>query len=109
MASAWYYEIDGERRGPVSSAQLRQLAVAGKLRPQHLIWKEGLKNKIRADLLKGLFDGLPTAGAPVPAKQPTAAAPPALRQKPSAPPLKKTADSEELVEAVALEPIEELE
>ena len=42
MASKWFYSQDGVRRGPVSSTELRQLAREGVLKPQDLLWKEGM-------------------------------------------------------------------
>lgn len=69
MAADWYCEIDGEQYGPVSSAELKHLAKAGKLQPAHPVWKEGMQVTVQARTVKGLFDAAPVA-AP-------AAAPPA--------------------------------
>lgn len=41
MIDRWYYTHGGHTRGPVTAAQLRQLAVAGQLGPNDLIWPEG--------------------------------------------------------------------
>jgi hypothetical protein len=41
MATEWYYAQEGERFGPVSDVDLRQLAVAGRLHPSDLVWFEG--------------------------------------------------------------------
>ena len=56
MTADWYCEINGEQHGPVTSAQLRQLAVARKLQPSHPVWKEGMQKKVQARTVKGLFD-----------------------------------------------------
>jgi hypothetical protein len=37
----WWYTKNGERQGPVSSSQLRQLAQAGELLPTDMVFKEG--------------------------------------------------------------------
>lgn len=41
MIDRWYYTRDGKKLGPVTAAQLRQLAASGGLGPQDLIWPEG--------------------------------------------------------------------
>jgi len=41
MTDRWYYTHAGQTLGPVTAAQLRQLALAGQLAPTDLIWPEG--------------------------------------------------------------------
>jgi serine/threonine protein phosphatase PrpC len=41
MIDRWYYTHAGQTMGPVTSAQLRQLAASGQLSPSDLIWPEG--------------------------------------------------------------------
>lgn len=41
MIDRWYYTHGGKTLGPVTAAQLRQLAAAGQLEPTDLIWPEG--------------------------------------------------------------------
>jgi protein phosphatase len=41
MTDRWYYTHAGKRFGPVTAAQLRELAAAGRLEPSDLIWPEG--------------------------------------------------------------------
>jgi protein phosphatase len=41
MIDRWYYTHAGKTQGPVSSAQLRQLAASGQLAPNDLIWPDG--------------------------------------------------------------------
>lgn len=55
MEKIWYYTIDGERRGPVTAAELKELASQGTLKPDDLLWKEGLTEWTPAKKLKGLF------------------------------------------------------
>jgi hypothetical protein len=55
MASQWYYMDQGQRRGPLSSVQLKELADSGRLQPTDLLWKEGLAKWEAAGNVKGLF------------------------------------------------------
>jgi hypothetical protein len=41
IADRWYYSHGGTRHGPVSSVKLDELAAAGKLAPDDLLWMEG--------------------------------------------------------------------
>ena len=53
----WYYAKDGEKRGPVTTPQLKQLAATGELQPDDKIWREGLDGWAKASEAKGLFGG----------------------------------------------------
>lgn len=55
MSKIWYYTVDGNQQGPVSAAELKQLATSGSLKPQDLVWKEGMPEWTPAKNLKGLF------------------------------------------------------
>jgi hypothetical protein len=55
MDPGYYYSREGQRFGPVPGEQLKQLAAAGQLQPDDLIWKEGMANWIQAARVKGLF------------------------------------------------------
>lgn len=55
MAQEWYYQQNGQKHGPISGADLKQLVVAGKLQPTDLIWKEGMAKWVPARSVKGLF------------------------------------------------------
>jgi TM2 domain-containing membrane protein YozV len=68
MASEWYYSHDGQRLGPVSSEQLKELAAVGKLGPDDLVWKEGMDNWVAAGKVKKLLP--PTTGAVAPVRTP---------------------------------------
>ena len=72
MAAEWFYGKDNKQHGPVSAAQLKQLAQAGKLSATDLVWREGMDEWTPASKVKGLFDT-------------TASAPPAARPEPSKP------------------------
>jgi hypothetical protein len=66
MASEWFYTLNGEKHGPVSSQELRRLAQAGTLSPTDLLWKEGMKEWCPASQARKLFDGVSTPGPVVP-------------------------------------------
>jgi hypothetical protein len=56
MAEAnWYYARDDQPMGPVSVAELKQLADAGQLKPDDLLWSEGMEEWTTAINLHGLF------------------------------------------------------
>lgn len=55
MASQWFYQIDGEKVGPATSPQLRQLVDEGQIQTTTLVWREGIADWIEAQRVKGLF------------------------------------------------------
>lgn len=73
MAAEYYYSRDGQRLGPVSGVQLRELAQKGELRPNDLIWSPEKNQWIRAGEIKALF---PAATPAAPAAAPQAAVTP---------------------------------
>ena len=58
-SSAWYYAINGQKLGPVSESQLKELALGGKL-TNALVWKDGMPEWTPSNKIKGLV--FPTAG-----------------------------------------------
>jgi len=52
----WYFARGNKQLGPVSSADLKQFAVAGELLPDDLVWREGLTEWTTARSVRGLFD-----------------------------------------------------
>ena len=50
---------DGKWIGPFSTAQLRALATAGRLRPTDAVWKEGMAKAVLATKVKNLFPAPP--------------------------------------------------
>lgn len=56
MSEKWYYGRGGATVGPVSALDLKQLASSGQLAPTDLVWKEGMRDWVPAEQLKGLFD-----------------------------------------------------
>ncbi|MEN6406767.1 MAG: DUF4339 domain-containing protein [Thermoguttaceae bacterium] len=56
----WYFARGTKQVGPVSAAELKRLAGVGELRPQDLVWREGLAEWAPARSVRGLFeDGSP--------------------------------------------------
>ena len=79
MATLWYYGRAGKRLGPVSSAQLKDIAASGNLGPADLVWKDGMTDWVAANRIKGLFPEGAAADCPPP--MPTyAVAQPAVAQ-----------------------------
>src|SRR5947207_2797166 len=68
----WHYSRGNEQHGPVSSAQLKEMATAGQLQPTDLIWKDGMPGWLAAGKIKGLFDASAATAAPTSATQPAA-------------------------------------
>lgn len=66
MTKQWHYTRDSEKLGPVSDAELRQLAAKGSLQPDDLIWKEGMTDWRKASSVKGLFSDDNQSPPPVP-------------------------------------------
>jgi len=100
VPSQWYYTHNDEEHGPVSTGQLKQLAGAGKLRADDLVWKEGMSDWVAASRVGGLFGSQSGIGArnraaakpapkPAPARKrqaaPAAPAAPAGPKAPSQP------------------------
>jgi hypothetical protein len=76
MGQEWYIAQNGQRVGPISEAELRQQATAGKVQPTDLIWKQGMEKWVPARSVKGLF---------APVSVPAAAAPPPLPPQSASP------------------------
>jgi hypothetical protein len=79
-AGNWYYTVNGERRGPVSEAELRQMAAQGSLAPSELVWTDGMKDWVPAAQASGLF----AAGAAAPMAKVVPDAAPAAGEPPMA-------------------------
>lgn len=51
MADLWYYQQQGEARGPLPLAHLRALAVAGEIEPTTLVWQQELSDWVELSSL----------------------------------------------------------
>ncbi len=79
----WFYARERQKFGPVSLAQLRQLAAGGQLQPTDMLLREGTTTWTPASALAGLFGAQPaTVGMSVRA----ASAPPTPATPPATPP-----------------------
>lgn len=73
MAAQWHYSKGGERHGPVSSEQLKQLAASGQIQPTDLVWRDGMAEWQKASAVKGLFPSQTSSPAeppPIPKNEP---------------------------------------
>jgi hypothetical protein len=73
METQWYYTDQGQRRGPVSPEQLKQLATSGRIQPSDMVWKQGMAQWAAASEIKGLWpEGVlvPTSESPPPLPTP---------------------------------------
>lgn len=84
----WYYAKNNKRCGPVSAPEMKRLAQTGELRPEDLVWREGVEDWMPARKVKGLFDDeAPAAATPAPARAkpaPAGGKPPTFEKSPSA-------------------------
>lgn len=55
MSQDWYYAVNNQQLGPVSEAELRDLADRGKLGPRDLVWKDGMPQWAPAETVPGLL------------------------------------------------------
>lgn len=69
--SRWYFAIDDQRQGPVSSTELRRLVLGRKLKRTDLVWKEGMSDWVEAGTIPGLFSAPSKAAKPPPAQSPS--------------------------------------
>jgi hypothetical protein len=60
-SKTWYYSDDGKKKlGPYTFAEMRELAVTGKVRPTSKAWKVGMPLWLEAEKVPGLFLGWQT-------------------------------------------------
>ncbi|MFN9367950.1 MAG: RDD family protein [Planctomycetia bacterium] len=57
MAENWYVGRNGNRTGPFTPEQVRQMVASGQIGPADLLWKEGMANWVAASSITGLFVG----------------------------------------------------
>jgi len=57
----WYFADGDEERGPVTEGQIRALVGTGNLKPDDLVWKEGMDDWAPAEEIPGLFEAGPPA------------------------------------------------
>ncbi|MDP0490150.1 MAG: DUF4339 domain-containing protein [Verrucomicrobiota bacterium JB023] len=60
----WFYSTSGEQSGPVSGAQLQQLALTGEINAETPVWTEGMENWLPAGQIENLLpEAAPGAGS----------------------------------------------
>ena len=52
----WFYAKGDKHSGPVNSVELKRMATAGELKPDDLIWREGMADWTVARNVRGLFE-----------------------------------------------------
>jgi len=52
----WFYAQAGRQKGPVPPAEIKRLADAGELKPNDLVWREGMPQWAPAARVQGLFE-----------------------------------------------------
>jgi hypothetical protein len=77
----WYYARNDQQFGPVTAAELKQLADEGRIAPDDLLWRDGMEQWATAINLRGLFSDDEAAGA-TPSLLSPAAGPAAASHKP---------------------------
>src|SRR5437762_552335 len=76
MADQWYYARGGDKLGPFSARQLKDLADGGRILPTDTVWKQGIERGVSAARVKNLFPLAPASfpedvsAAPSPAPSP---------------------------------------
>src|SRR4029453_18658218 len=69
--SNWFYAANGQQQGPFGDAQLRDLISQGTVRPDTLVWSEGMAGWQKAAEIPGLLGGggappmIPAGGPPL--------------------------------------------
>jgi hypothetical protein len=87
VADLWYYQQQGEARGPLPLAHLRALAKAGEIGPATLVWQEGLTDWVELASLDAQSTGPLPPPLPPPLPQAVAKPQPTRRAGPSRTPL----------------------
>jgi hypothetical protein len=70
----WHAIIDGQQTEPISLGDLRQRIAAGSVKPEDLVWTEGMEQWVKAHTVKELFPdaNVPSAQPPYPLQLPNA-------------------------------------
>lgn len=61
----WHYAQGGRQIGPISQMELMALIRTGQVRPEDLVWSEGMDDWTRADMLPELWDIAPAGHIPI--------------------------------------------
>jgi hypothetical protein len=66
MTEKWYYVQGGEKFGPYSATQLKELAAREQLRPQDTVWREGMEQRVLAVKVRHLSPPIQAKALPAP-------------------------------------------
>ena len=66
----WFYSNGTDQNGPVTSADIRALALSGKIKPSDLLWKEGMADWVAASNVENLVFKPSATPPPLPRHQP---------------------------------------
>ena len=83
MADVWYYQQQGERRGPVPLAELRRLVETGKIAADTLVWRQGMTGWVPLTSLSTGPAGEIQEPVPPPLPPPPTPRRPSVRSKPA--------------------------
>lgn len=65
MASQWFWTaVDGEKHGPFTARQFKDMAESGQILPTDWVKKEGMTKSVKASRIKGLFAPIAGDGGP---------------------------------------------
>jgi hypothetical protein len=68
VADQWFFARDNQQHGPIATADLRQMIRSGQVRPDDLVWSDGMENwQAARDVAELSVDAAGTAGPPGPA------------------------------------------
>ena len=74
-AAEWYYQRDGQRAGPVTIDQLKQMLRSGQIPRDELVWGAGMADWLPASQVDALRESSFLTPAMTAAASPSAAAP----------------------------------
>ena len=95
MPEQWYFEHEGDHFGPMSTAQLKELAARGKIQPSDSVWKDGTHKWVRASKIEGLFPSPRRDQAAESAKTQAGANAESIPQAVPAPPLPEPTENDQ--------------
>jgi uncharacterized RDD family membrane protein YckC len=64
MSDTWYYEDNGQQRGPVSLEKLQERVTSNQLTRDQRVWREGLADWVESQTIEGLFPAAPVLADP---------------------------------------------
>lgn len=97
MAEHWFFAWDANRFGPFTEAELKHLAMLGRLQPTDTVWKEGVANGVAAHRIKNLFS---RPAEPIPMNASPGVSSPIPSADESLPPSNAPATSEEQLQGI---------